>query len=240
MAAATTSVNGYLTSTDWTTFNNKGSGTVTSVAASVPAFLSISGSPVTTTGTLAITLSGTALPVLNGGTGLTSYTAGDTFYYASGTALTKLTIGAANTVLTSSGTAPQWSTALTLSGSVTAASNLTNTAASMGYTTGAGGTVTQATNKSTAVTLNKPAGQITMNNAALLPSTAVEFSVNNSVVTVNDCINLSGIWGDSPNYRIELKGVFAGGFAVRVTNITAGSLSQALVLNFSVIRGATS
>jgi hypothetical protein len=33
MAAATTSVNGYLTSTDWTTFNNKGSGTVTSVAA---------------------------------------------------------------------------------------------------------------------------------------------------------------------------------------------------------------
>ena len=33
MAAATGSVNGYLTSTDWTTFNNKGSGTVTSVAA---------------------------------------------------------------------------------------------------------------------------------------------------------------------------------------------------------------
>ena len=33
MAAATTSVNGYLTSTDWNTFNNKGSGTVTSVAA---------------------------------------------------------------------------------------------------------------------------------------------------------------------------------------------------------------
>ena len=33
MPAATSSVNGYLTSTDWTTFNNKGSGTVTSVAA---------------------------------------------------------------------------------------------------------------------------------------------------------------------------------------------------------------
>lgn len=33
MAAATASVNGYLTSTDWSTFNNKGSGTVTSVAA---------------------------------------------------------------------------------------------------------------------------------------------------------------------------------------------------------------
>lgn len=78
MAAATASVNGYLTSTDWTTFNNKTSntGTVTSVAATVPAFLSISGSPITTSGTLAISYSGTALPVANGGTGLTTLTAG--------------------------------------------------------------------------------------------------------------------------------------------------------------------
>ncbi len=49
-------------------------GTVTSVAASVPAFLSISGSPITTSGTLAISLSGTALPVANGGTGTTTST----------------------------------------------------------------------------------------------------------------------------------------------------------------------
>jgi hypothetical protein len=76
MAAATSSVNGYLTSTDWNTFNSKTSntGTVTSVAASVPSFLSVSGSPITTSGTLAISYSGTALPVANGGTGLTSVT----------------------------------------------------------------------------------------------------------------------------------------------------------------------
>jgi hypothetical protein len=49
-----------------------GTGTVTSVAATVPAFLSVSGSPVTTSGTLAITLSGTALPIANGGTGATT------------------------------------------------------------------------------------------------------------------------------------------------------------------------
>jgi hypothetical protein len=47
-------------------------GTVTSVAATVPAFLSVTGSPITTTGTLAIGLSGTALPVVNGGTGTTT------------------------------------------------------------------------------------------------------------------------------------------------------------------------
>ena len=72
MAAATASANGYLTSADWTTFNSKGSGSVTSVAATVPSFLSVSGSPITTSGTLAISYSGTALPVANGGTGVTA------------------------------------------------------------------------------------------------------------------------------------------------------------------------
>lgn len=56
-------------------FNSGGSGTVTSVALTVPSFLSISGSPITTSGTLAISLSGTALPVANGGTGQTTLAA---------------------------------------------------------------------------------------------------------------------------------------------------------------------
>ena len=56
------------------TASGGGGGTVTSVAASVPAFLSIAGSPITTSGTLAITRSGTALPIANGGTGSTSTT----------------------------------------------------------------------------------------------------------------------------------------------------------------------
>jgi hypothetical protein len=48
-------------------------------------------------------------PTSAGGTGLTSYTAGDMVYYASGTTFTKLAIGTADYVMTSSGTAPQWS-----------------------------------------------------------------------------------------------------------------------------------
>jgi hypothetical protein len=51
-------------------------------------------------------------PTTAGGTGLTSYTAGDLLYYATGTTLSKLAIGASKTILTSSGTAPQWSTNL--------------------------------------------------------------------------------------------------------------------------------
>jgi len=62
------------------------SGTVTSVAATVPSLLSIAGSPITSSGTLAFTYSGTALPVANGGTGLTAGTSGGVLAYtASGT-----------------------------------------------------------------------------------------------------------------------------------------------------------
>lgn len=51
-----------------------GGGGVTSVAMSVPTFLSVTGSPITTSGTLAVTYSGTALPVANGGSGVTTIT----------------------------------------------------------------------------------------------------------------------------------------------------------------------
>ena len=52
--------------------NGTSSGTVTSVALSVPTFLTITGSPITTSGTLAVTLSGSALPITSGGTGGTT------------------------------------------------------------------------------------------------------------------------------------------------------------------------
>ena len=71
-------------------------GTVTSVAASVPSFLSIAGSPITTSGTLAISLSGTALPTTSGGTGLTSFTSGGAVYATSTSALTTGTLPVAS------------------------------------------------------------------------------------------------------------------------------------------------
>jgi hypothetical protein len=83
-----------------------GSGTVTSVAASVPSVFSITGSPITTSGTLAITYSGTALPVANGGTGQTSYTDGQLLIgNTTGNTLTKatLTAGTGITVTNASG-----------------------------------------------------------------------------------------------------------------------------------------
>jgi len=82
------------------TWVTDGGGTVTSVAASVPAFLSISGSPVTTSGTLAITLSGTALPVLNGGTGVTTSTGtGNTVLSAAPTLSGNVTLSTGNLIV---------------------------------------------------------------------------------------------------------------------------------------------
>ena len=77
-------------------------GTVTSVAATVPSVLSISGSPITTSGTLAITYSGTALPVANGGTGATTLTG-----YVKGNGASAMTASATvpNTDITGLGTA---------------------------------------------------------------------------------------------------------------------------------------
>jgi hypothetical protein len=95
MAAANTTTNGYLTSTDWNTFNGKGAGTVTSVAASVPSFLSVAGSPVTSSGTLAISYSGTALPVANGGTGSTTATGTGSVVLATSPTVTGLTFTSA-------------------------------------------------------------------------------------------------------------------------------------------------
>ena len=90
---------------------------VSTLTASKPVFSDGSGA-LTSTGTLATD---------QGGTGQTSYTAGDLLYYATGTAFTKLGIGGASTVLTSSGSAPQWTS---LSGiSVGTATNLAGGAA---------------------------------------------------------------------------------------------------------------
>jgi hypothetical protein len=50
------------------------------------------------------------VPTTAGGTGLTTYAAGDLSYYASGATFTKLAIGTAGQILTSTGTAPQWTT----------------------------------------------------------------------------------------------------------------------------------
>ena len=105
-----------------------------------------------------------------------------------------------------------------------------------GYTTAAQGTVTQATSKSTAVTLNASAGQITMNNAALASVTNVTFTLNNSNISTNDILilNVSG-GAASGAYNCWVSGLGAGTASITLRNISGGSLSEAVVINFALI-----
>jgi hypothetical protein len=105
-----------------------------------------------------------------------------------------------------------------------------------GYNTGVGGTVTQATNKSTAVTLNKLCGQITMNNAALGAGAQVSFTVNNNLVAATDGIFL-GTASSTAGYQVTPNRITANAFDIVVRNGTAGSLSEALVITFHVLKG---
>src|SRR5882672_9299987 len=86
------------------------------------------------------------------------------FRLIDGTALNKL-VAALNDLLRNGTPQPITGTTGVFSGAVTALSLLVTSL--LGYATGAGGAVTQATDKSTAVTLNKICGAITMNGAAL-------------------------------------------------------------------------
>lgn len=118
---------------------------------------------------------------------------------------------------------------------------LLTSANGIGYGTGAGGTVTQSTSKSTAVTLNKPTGQITMNSAALAANTAVSFALNNSLITTSDlvlvCFRYTGQAGGS--YQVFIDSISLGTCSITLKNLTAGSLSDGVVITFAIIKGAT-
>ena len=108
-----------------------------------------------------------------------------------------------------------------------------------GYATGSGGTITQATSKATGVTLSKSTGQITMNAAALASDTTVSFTLTNTVIEAGDILIMNHISaGTAGSYLLNAQSA-AGSASINVRNITAGSLSEAIVIAFAVIKAVT-
>ena len=109
----------------------------------------------------------------------------------------------------------------------------------IGYAPAAQGAVTQLTDKSTGVTLNKSAGRITMNGAALAGNTAVTFTLTNSTISGNDAIivNVSG-GGTAAAYTTYISSMTTGSAAITLRNLTAGSLSEAVIINYAIVHGA--
>ena len=110
----------------------------------------------------------------------------------------------------------------------------------IGYSAAAQGAVTQLTSKSTAVTLNKSAGQITMNSASLAATTNVTFTFNNSLITSKDVIivNVTGV-GSGSDYNCWIANMTAGSATITLRNTTGGALAEAVVINFAIIHGAS-
>jgi hypothetical protein len=129
---------------------------------------------------------------------------------------------------------------VTKAGAVTAASSIRSTSASagVGYATGAGGVVTQLTDKSTAVTLNAICGTITMDAATLAHQSPVAFTLTNSAIAATDVVVVSVKSGGTAGaYLVSAGAVAAGSCSITLFNCqTSGNLSEAVVLSFAVIK----
>lgn len=108
---------------------------------------------------------------------------------------------------------------------------------SLGYGTGSGGTVTQATSRTTGVTLNKTNGAITLVSAAGT-ATWQSFTVTNSTVAATDVVVLSQKSG-TDLYMLEVTAVAAGSFRISFAT-TGGTTTEQPVFNFAVIKAVTS
>ena len=110
----------------------------------------------------------------------------------------------------------------------------------IGYSAAAQGTVTQLTSKSTAVTLNKSSGRITLNNEALAGNTAVSFTLNNTSISSNDTIIVCISGGaTAAAYTTYISSLTAGSAVITLRNLTGGSLGEAVIINYAIIHGAS-
>jgi hypothetical protein len=108
----------------------------------------------------------------------------------------------------------------------------------IGYASGAQTAVTQLTSKSTGVTANTSAGQITMNNASLATATNVTFTLTNSTLSAKDVLILNVTNGTSGAYNCWVSSMGAGSATITLRNISGSSLSEAVVINFAIIHCA--
>lgn len=140
----------------------------------------------------------------------------------------KFTVAASN-----GNTAVAGTLAVTGAASFTAAALSAGATGGIGYATGAGGTVTQETNRTTGVTINKVTGAITLVSAAG-SATPASFTVTNSAVAATDVVVVNQKSG-TDLYQISVTAVSAGSFRITF-NTTGGTTTEQPVFNFAVIK----
>lgn len=254
----TTGGNGTLTITTATGSGNivySTSPTLITPALGVATCTSINGLTIpTTTGEFALTsgktfsvsstmtLNGTdgaSLIIGGGGTlGTAAYTASSAYFPATATTGTGSVVLAASPTLTGVAFAEN----INATGYIYAQGFIlcSDPSNGIGYATGAGGTVTQVTSKATSVTLSRPTGLITMNNAALAAGAIVSFTLSNTCITSTDQLVVSHVSGGTLGAYDVTYSPGTSQAVIYVSNRTSGSLSEAIVLAYSLVKSVTS
>lgn len=114
----------------------------------------------------------------------------------------------------------------------------------IGYKVPAGSTVTQLTDRTTGVQIDKVCGAITTNNASLAAEAAAEFTVTNSNVEITDTVIVSIRSGSNGgNTAVNVTTVANGSFKIKVSNNNAGggtAETGAIIINFAVFKASAS
>lgn len=108
----------------------------------------------------------------------------------------------------------------------------------IGYATGAGAAVTQATSKATTVVLNKMCGVITTHNQSLAAGASVAFVLQNSAIGPLDNVNVNRCnnTGTEGAYRVFVDRTLSGNAVIILENRSAGALAEALQISFAVVK----
>lgn len=156
---------------------------------------------------------------------------------ATGTSISGLSIGtqasAPIEVYTNNTLRTTWAAS---TGDISTTGQVVSTGGGLGYATGAGGTVTQGTSRSTGVTLNKLCGTITMFSAAQSADAAVTFTLTNSFIASTDFIlvqHISATNGGAWDFSVVAG---SGSCTITVRNTSGGSITEATPLRFTIIK----
>jgi hypothetical protein len=202
----------------------------------------------------AVTVAGTLITA-NGGTGLSSFASGDIMYYSSGTAMSKLTIGSANQIMTSTGTAPQWSTLTSVavttfsagttgftpstatSGAITLAGTLATTNGGTGLTSFTSGGAVYATSTSALTTGTLP---VTAGGTGLTSLTAGYIPYGNGTSAFSSSANLAfdgtnlGLGGTTNTYGSQTTLTLSGSNVSRI-DFRSNSIFTGTILSYQSI-----
>ena len=196
-------------------------GTVTSVAIAAPALFTVSGSPVTSSGTLTLAYSGTALPVANGGTGLTTTPANGELLIGNGTGYTKATLTAGSNV-----TITNASGGITIAAAGGGGGGVTSVTATSPIASSGGATP----NITFSVSPGTTGNVLTSNGSAWTSAAPSVPTTLGAIGTYAMMADINGI-GDDPgntNTATNLRYVSAGGTTTSVTLPPAGSVWQCM------------